>query len=623
MVKAERTVKTEGAPAPTGYRDIPLYSADTRSVTTHLMKFAHHNRVDPNNTEQFIPPVKLNRKMPLRVKQAPAQPGDVVVDKWGKPVLTGEGKPLRWPGPDDDLEALRPYLELDKKDENDMAPGSGHLPRGRLFKKRVREVHKSANAARRTRNEEFFPWVLEDFETSNDWESSRNPAANSIQALEAYYIMETERRARAAAAGVDAHPVNAEVKAEAGPVAPAHAPWVGQLEGESDENSMSHHVLFVFDERNTGGFKVVPIRRQYKFMQSQRPVLDSDASAPALRELLGAARARASRGSRAAPRAVRPPARRGASPRWPCRKARRWVEQQPAARRCAREDRERGGEDDAFVVPKQDTTYDELDFEESFADDEERPDTVLEEDQEAKELEERLKREMVADHVDDEVTIKRDPDEVDDAMMINRRSGADDVLGGTVHGRHDDAQLTGTGRQMRKIMKALSRREGNDVYDSDEDAKNPYASDESDDEQDLDVLHPERAILEAREERARQERLAREAQAPPPAPETPRAATPDDSLKRKSEVRRDDTPKRAKLGEKARGSSPARTLSPLEAELAQLVRDGTVRSTAELVQHFRQRLKADASLKEQLSAAVKKIAYMDKKSNRLKLKEGF
>lgn len=508
-----------------------------------------------------------------------------------------------------------------------MAPGSGHLPRGRLFKKRVREVHKSANAARRTRNEEFFPWVLEDFETSNDWESSRNPAANSIQALEAYYIMETERRERAAAAGVDAHPVKAEVKAEAGPVAPAHAPWVGQLEGESDENSMSHHVLFVFDERNAGGFKVVPIRRQYKFMQSQRPVLDSDAV-----EEEFARYQRSSEPERLALRArLQSGAKGGASAGAPRRFPTLALPQGPSlgwssSQRLVAvrgEDRERGGEDDAFVVPKQETTYDELDFEESFADDEERPDTVLEEDQEAKELEERLKREMVADHVDDEVTIKRDPDEVDDAMMINRRSGADDVLGGTVHGRHDDAQLTGTGRQMRKIMKALSRREGNDVYDSDEDAKNPYASDESDDEQDLDVLHPERAILEAREERARQERLAREAQGPPPAPETPRAATPDDSLKRKSEVRRDDTPKRARLGEKARGSSPARTLSPLEAELAQLVRDGTVRSTAELVQHFRQRLKADASLKEQLSAAVKKIAYMDKKSNRLKLKEGF
>ena len=78
---------------------------------------------------------------------------------------------------------------------------------------------------------------------------------------------------------------------------------------------------------------------------------------------------------------------------------------------------------------------------------------------------------------------------------------------------------------------------------------------------------------------------------------------------------------RAEATETAEGTSPLEV--ELEAELAQLVRDGTVRSTAELVQHFRQRPKADASLKEQLSAAVKKIAYMDKKSNRLKLKEGF
>lgn len=115
MAKTERP-KTEGGarPAARGYRDIPLFSMDTRAKTTHLMKFAHHNRVDPSDTSQFIPPVKLNRKMPLRVKQAPAQPGDVVMDKWGKPVITTEGKPLKWPGPDDDLEALRPYLSLDK-----------------------------------------------------------------------------------------------------------------------------------------------------------------------------------------------------------------------------------------------------------------------------------------------------------------------------------------------------------------------------------------------------------------------------------------------------------------------------------------------------------------------------
>ena len=34
--------------APTGFRDIPLYSMDTGEATVHLMKLAHHNRIDPN-----------------------------------------------------------------------------------------------------------------------------------------------------------------------------------------------------------------------------------------------------------------------------------------------------------------------------------------------------------------------------------------------------------------------------------------------------------------------------------------------------------------------------------------------------------------------------------------------
>lgn len=72
-----------------------------------------------------------------------------------------------------------------------------------------------------------------------------------------------------------------------------------------------------------------------------------------------------------------------------------------------------------------------------------------------------------------------------------------------------------------------------------------------------------------------------------------------------------------------RSGSPPRALSPLEAEIAQLVRDGIMKSTADLVQHFRQRLKQDPVLKEQLSAAVKRIAYMDKQSNQLRLKEGY
>ncbi|PKI84224.1 hypothetical protein MVES_001542 [Malassezia vespertilionis] len=624
-VKQERPVKAEkGKSAPSqNYRDIPLFSMDTRGAITHLMKFAHHNRVDPNNTSQFVPPVKLNRKTALREKQRAAQPGDPVIDKWGKPVLTTEGRPLTWPGTAMELEAVRPYLSFDKDEDGDeaIAPGSGHVPRGRLFKKRVREVFKSANAARRTSNEEFYPWVLEDFETSNDWESARLPAPNSIEALESLYLSERERRERLAAAGVDdpgAPLIKTEAKAEEGSSASMHAPWIGQLEGDSDENSSAHHVLFAFDERNAGGFKVIPVRRLYKFMQLQKHAIDgdeveeefqryqrsSDMERWSMRSKHHTGAGARSEGS------ARNIMQRLPSLNLPNAGGQGWGGSRLVAVRGTGGDQE--GEDTfASRIPKQETTYDEIDFEESFADDEEPSGAQLnDDDPEAKELEERLKREMVADHIDEDNTqIKPDPDEDVDMAAVNRRSGADDLFGDTLqYGRHDDAVLTGTGRQMRKIMKALSQRDGNDVYDSDEEAKNPYAS-ESEEEEQLDVLHPERAILEAREARAREEKQARESTDPHSTPDisSVRSQSPEGSgMKRKSDVqKRDvhDANKRAKLHSpnSSRGGSPPRSLTPLETEIIELIRQGKTVGTADLVQHFRQRLKQEPSLKEQLT----------------------
>lgn len=109
--------------------------------------------------------------------------------------------------------------------------------------------------------------------------------------------------------------------------------------------------------------------------------------------------------------------------------------------------------------------YDELDFEEDFADDEERMGGPGEgdngaDDEEARELEERLKREMrAANRVGDSGAQEESADE-SDLEEEERKT------------------LTGTGKQMKKLMRALGRREGNEAYESDED-KNPYASDVS------------------------------------------------------------------------------------------------------------------------------------------------
>lgn len=119
-------------------------------------------------------------------------------------------------------------------------------------------------------------------------------------------------------------------------------------------------------------------------------------------------------------------------------------------------------------VKSEEGTYGEIDFEESFADDEERnegDDYALGEE-ETKELEQKLKREMAKAEED---AAREDADEDEDLF--------DDGRGR--RGRREDDQLTGSGKQMRKIMRALGRREGNDAYDDDEEERNPYASEVS------------------------------------------------------------------------------------------------------------------------------------------------
>ncbi|MBW0536376.1 hypothetical protein O181_076091 [Austropuccinia psidii MF-1] len=130
-------------------------------------------------------------------------------------------------------------------------------------------------------------------------------------------------------------------------------------------------------------------------------------------------------------------------------------------------------DEDEDIKPKlgQDGDFDEFDYNEEFADDEEGAgnlnDEAMEED-ELKELEDRMKREMLA-------AGKAGDDERDkDAMDIDK----DDLFG-------EREDLTKEGRAVKKL---LMRKVDNDVYESDDEAKNPYASEE--DESDFEEVIP-------------------------------------------------------------------------------------------------------------------------------------
>ncbi|GJJ12510.1 hypothetical protein Clacol_006753 [Clathrus columnatus] len=106
----------------------------------------------------------------------------------------------------------------------------------------------------------------------------------------------------------------------------------------------------------------------------------------------------------------------------------------------------------------QDGDLDEMEYEEEFADDDEKIE-MDGDDEEMREMEERLKREYRNANKARDATI--DEDEEDEEM-------------------EEMSRLTGAGKDLKKLVK---RTEKNEAYESDDDEGNPYASEEEEEEQ--------------------------------------------------------------------------------------------------------------------------------------------
>jgi len=131
---------------------------------------------------------------------------------------------------------------------------------------------------------EYHPWVLEDDETSQNWESAIAPPKAGIDALREAYKngklkeMVDARVSEAAASANGLASEGGKPKFEKADTSDSimrteesrgENPWIGKLEGEA-ENAASGYALFVFDDRSSGAFKLVPVSRQYKFMQKPK-----------------------------------------------------------------------------------------------------------------------------------------------------------------------------------------------------------------------------------------------------------------------------------------------------------------------------------------------------------------
>jgi transcription initiation factor TFIIF subunit alpha len=194
-----------------GWQDIPLKSCtkeEIEDIRFHIMKFQSAKEVDI--VGDFTKPVRLHRKDPRNIQ---FQLTREEIDKRKKEQV--QERLSR--GTDDLDEADKEALErgeLPRKnglypDMSQVAPdGGARKPKKNMFKRKTRQINLMDDKKRKLRYEEFYPWVVEDYDGKNV--------------------------------------------------------FVGNYEAGSSD---TQHVLFVFDK---DGFKMVPAEKVYRFTPRNR-----------------------------------------------------------------------------------------------------------------------------------------------------------------------------------------------------------------------------------------------------------------------------------------------------------------------------------------------------------------
>ncbi|KAG6887691.1 hypothetical protein C0995_013433 [Termitomyces sp. Mi166 len=392
----------EGLRLPTGpYQEFKLMSSALNGWKYDVMKFDSRKIIDLARWKQ---PIKLNRKELRRddepVDGAPQAVGPMLGPD-GKPVIGMDGKMVMV-----DAEG-RPIHASDGASGSN-ANGKGKAPAAngkKRFQKKTRQVYVVPEEVRQLRREERYPWVME-----------------------------------------DSSPDKEEV-------------WLAQME---DVARAETYALFMPAVNDV--FKFVPTHRWYKFQKKMKHDLPTDTAN--VESLVADYNQRQKRGE--AWIASRKNISAQTAAMFKAEAEGRTIDGGlvyssgqslgPGGRKLKtvdsglnglfddddddgdtkrRREKEMGGEGD----------LDEQVYEEDFADDEEQME-VDRDDEEAKELEERLKREYKT-------------------ANKHREAGVDES--------DDETPAPGMTKQAKAMQKLIRNREGNDAYDSDEE-ENPYAS---------------------------------------------------------------------------------------------------------------------------------------------------
>ncbi|RPD67135.1 Rap30/74 interaction domain-containing protein [Lentinus tigrinus ALCF2SS1-7] len=396
-------VKTEDETAPQmpegPFSEYRLVSSKLNGWKYDIMKFDSRKKVEIND---WAKPVKLNRKDMHRddsAAQGPKQAVAPMVGSDGKLVIGADGKVVMVDAQgkvvrDADAAAAAAAAAADDKGKE---KGKGK----KKFQKKTRQVFMIPEETRQLRREEKYPWVIEDAQKTEVWTAQMEEVAKSQT-----YAM--------------------------------FMPAAGDV------------------------FKFVPAHRWYKFRKQPSHHIIRDLNA--IENYMSKAQKLNARTLSSLVAKTEEAAASGSSlvhnvgqSRGPGGRKLRTVDSGPSD--LFGDDEEEGVDSKRRVKRElgQEGFLDELDFEESFADDEEKMEADDKEDDETKELEERLKREY------------KTANKLREGYIDESESESE-----------DEAKLTGAGKNLQKTLKKLEKGGG---YEDSDDEKNPYASSEEEEEE--------------------------------------------------------------------------------------------------------------------------------------------
>ncbi|KAF7301703.1 Transcription initiation factor [Mycena indigotica] len=384
------------------FQEFKLMSSALNGWKYDVMKFDSRKPVDLTH---WRGPIKLNRK-DLRREDAVTEqvPITHMLGPDGKPVIGSDGRIVMV-----DAEG-KPIHADNGKAKQTAAAGK------KKFQKKTRQVYVVPDEVRQLRREERYPWVIEDATGSETWTAQLEDITKST--THAFFMPAANNIFK---------------------FVPANRWYKFQKKLMIDKrNTDTASIEDLYSKRN----KIKP-EDMLKKLTKKEPSSETAAMFKAVQE--GRALAGSSTLVHSAGHSLGPGGRRLKAVDSGMNDLFGDDDEDGGAKR--RREKEFGGEGD----------LDEVVYEEDFADDDEKIGLEAE-DEETKDMEERLKKEYKSAN--------------------KQRDGHID--------ESDDEDMPGMTKQAKAMQKLIRAREGNDAYDSDEE-KNPYASSEEEEDEEVPI----------------------------------------------------------------------------------------------------------------------------------------